>query len=61
MSERKFQVLINHEEQHALFPTELPVPDGWREAGFGGTEDECVEYVDRTWTDMTPLSLRADG
>ncbi|WP_410652698.1 MbtH family protein [Amycolatopsis sp. cmx-4-54] len=55
---RTYRVLVNHEEQHGLFPAELPLPGGWREAGFSGSEEECVAFVDRTWTDMTPLSLR---
>ncbi|HZB32291.1 MAG TPA: MbtH family protein [Streptosporangiaceae bacterium] len=59
MNDRTFRVLVNHEEQYGLFPAELPVPGGWREAGFTGTEDECVAFVDQAWTDMTPLSLRS--
>ena len=55
---RQWAVLINDEEQYALFPLELPTPGGWREAGFSGTEDECAAYVDEHWTDMRPLSLR---
>jgi MbtH protein len=51
-------VLINEEEQYALFPAVLPVPGGWREAGFSGTEEACMRYVDENWLDMRPLSLR---
>jgi MbtH protein len=51
-------VLINDEEQYGLFPQELAIPPGWREAGFSGSEEACVAYVDQQWTDMRPLSLR---
>lgn len=55
---RTYTVLVNDEEQHALFPAELPLPDGWRAVGFSGTEDACIGYVDKHWVDMRPLSLR---
>ncbi len=62
MSETKgnvtYTVVINHEEQYSIWPTYRPVPDGWREVGTTGTEDECVAYIDEVWTDMRPLSLR---
>jgi MbtH protein len=51
-------VLVNDEEQYGLFPTVLQVPAGWREAGFSGTEEACMAYVDEHWTDMRPASLR---
>ncbi len=54
----RWAVLVNDEEQYALHPAEAPVPAGWRQDGFQGTEDECIAHVDRHWTDMRPLSLR---
>ncbi|SEP48382.1 MbtH family protein [Amycolatopsis saalfeldensis] len=56
--ERTFRVLVNAEEQYSLFPAVLPVPGGWRSADFTGTEDDCVAFVDRVWTDMRPASTR---
>ncbi|MGW2426318.1 MbtH family protein [Streptomyces sp. NPDC001709] len=53
-------VLINSEEQYGLFPNGQTPPQGWQEAGFSGTEEECVRYVDEHWTDMRPLSLRRE-
>jgi MbtH protein len=57
-NDRRWTVVINDEEQYALFPEELDVPGGWREAGFSGTETECMKYVDEVWVDMRPKSLR---
>ncbi|MEU6159954.1 MbtH family protein [Streptomyces sp. NPDC047130] len=54
-----YQVLVNHEEQYALYPAEREVPDGWTPAGFSGTEDACVAHVDAHWTDIRPRSARA--
>jgi MbtH protein len=57
-SARNYVVLINDEEQYSLWPAEKPVPAGWRLAGKEGNEKDCMEYVDRVWTDMRPASLR---
>ncbi|GAA0712706.1 MbtH family NRPS accessory protein [Dactylosporangium roseum] len=55
---RQWAVLINDEDQYSLFPSELAVPGGWREAGFTGDREACRRYVDEHWTDMRPASLR---
>ena len=54
----QFYVLVNHEEQHSLWPTFADIPDGWRVA-FGADErGKCLDYVEENWTDMRPRSLR---
>ncbi|MDQ1006682.1 MbtH protein [Streptomyces sp. V4I23] len=53
-----YQVLVNHEDQYALYPAARELPDGWTPAGFSGTEDECAAHVDAHWTDMRPRSVR---
>ncbi|WP_327011380.1 MbtH family protein [Dactylosporangium sp. NBC_01737] len=56
-----FFVLVNDEEQHSLWPTFAAVPAGWRIVfGENGrtARQECVDYVDRHWTDLRPKSLR---
>ena len=53
-----FRVVVNDEEQYSIVPLEWPVPDGWRSAGREGTEEECAAFVEETWTDMRPRSLR---
>jgi MbtH protein len=55
---RRYRVLVNAEEQHAIWPAEHGIPAGWRHEGFTGTEAECSEHIDQVWTDITPLSLR---
>ena len=54
----QWNVLINDEEQYGLYPAELSLPAGWREAGFRGSEDACMAFVDEHWVDMRPASLR---
>jgi len=53
-----YQVVINNEEQWSIWPTHLDVPAGWRREGTNGSREECLAHVDRSWTDMRPLSAR---
>jgi MbtH protein len=53
-----FRVVVNHEEQYSIWPDYLAVPNGWREVGVTGLKPHCLEYIEKTWTDMRPLSLR---
>ncbi len=52
-------VLVNAQGQYALWPVVQPVPDGWREAGPEGSEEELAGWLDAHWTDMRPAVLRA--
>lgn len=56
--EARFKVLINNEEQYSLWPADLPVPGGWAETGVCASKEECDTYLEATWTDMRPKSLR---
>jgi MbtH protein len=53
-----YEVVINHEEQYSIWPQEQQVPLGWSTVGIQGTKDECLDYIERVWTDMRPLSVR---
>ncbi len=53
-----YNVVVNHEEQYSIWPAHLPDVLGWRQVGTRGTKQECLEYIERVWTDMRPLSLR---
>lgn len=55
---RQYVVVINDEEQYSIWASGQPPPAGWRPDGFTGTEEECLAYIDETWTDMRPASLR---
>ncbi|WP_434599549.1 MbtH family protein [Streptomyces sp. A5-4] len=54
----QFLVLVNIEEQYSLWPREVAVPDGWAVGHGPDSRAECLQYVERTWTDMRPASLR---
>ena len=56
-----FYALVNHEQQYSLWPTFQTVPDGWTVAfgAPGGTSRrEVLDWIERTWTDLRPKSLR---
>lgn len=54
----RYSVVVNHEEQYSIWPSERELPLGWREAGKSGSKAECLDYIKEVWTDMRPLSLR---
>ena len=54
----QYKVLVNEEEQYSLWPHWKDVPAGWRDTGHAGLKQECLDYVERVWVDMRPLSLR---
>lgn len=54
-----FIVLVNHEEQYSIWPHWKKVPGGWTAVdGVKGDKKTVLEYVEKTWTDMRPKSLR---
>ncbi len=58
-SEAMFKVVVNDEEQYSIWPVDRETPAGWRDAGKSGTKAECLAWIEMTWTDMRPASLRA--
>lgn len=54
----RFYVVVNDEDQHSLWPVFGEVPAGWRLVFGEASRAECLEYVERNWTDMRPRSLR---
>jgi MbtH protein len=55
---RAYRVVVNHEEQYSIWPSDRENPRGWRDAGKQGAKAECLAYIKEVWTDMRPLSLR---
>lgn len=56
---QQHDVVINHEEQYSVYPSDREIPPGWRPVGVRGTISECLEYIKTTWTDITPASVRS--
>ena len=53
----KYLVLINDEGQHSLWPTFIDVPKGWTIIHKSDTRAACLEFINKSWTDMRPKSL----
>jgi len=53
----RYLVLINDEGQHSLWPVFADAPAGW-EVIFGEEgRQECLDFIEKSWTDMRPKSL----
>src|SRR5688572_26065408 len=55
---RTYSVVINEEEQYTIWLADREVPAGWRAVGKTGSKTDCLNYIEKVWTDMRPLSLR---
>lgn len=53
----EYLVLVNDENQHSLWPSFAALPAGWTVARTAGTRQECLDFVEESWTDMRPRSL----
>jgi len=53
-----YEVVVNHEEQYSIWPTGRELPLGWQAVGTSGAKPACLDYINKVWTDMRPLSLR---
>jgi uncharacterized protein YbdZ (MbtH family) len=56
----EYLVLVNHENQYSLWPGFREVPAGWTQVGPKGKRQECLDWIEATWTDMRPASLIRD-
>jgi MbtH protein len=54
-----YLVLVNDEGQHSLWPSFIDVPDGWNMVFGEAGRQECLEYIEKSWTDLRPKSLIA--
>jgi MbtH protein len=56
-----YKVVINHEEQYSIYPANRDNPSGWIDVGFSGTKAECLDYIEKHWTDMRPKQIRGES
>ncbi|GIF02253.1 MbtH family protein [Paractinoplanes rishiriensis] len=55
----KYLVLVNDERQHSLWPSFVEVPAGWSVTLPESSRQECLDYIEKNWTDLRPASLVA--
>lgn len=51
----EFRVLVNEVQQHSLWPEFADVPRGWVAVFGPASKDQCLEYVEENWPDITPV------
>jgi MbtH protein len=56
--EPRFLVVHNDEEQYSIWAADRDLPAGWCSVGVSGSRQECLDHIERVWTDMRPKSLR---
>lgn len=44
-----FFVLVNHEDQHSLWPTFVEIPAGWRVVYGEASRAVCLDYIEQNW------------
>ncbi|MEU1290707.1 MbtH family protein [Kitasatospora sp. NPDC005856] len=52
-----YLVLVNEEGQHSLWPVFVDVPAGWTPVFGEAARQECLDFIEKSWTDMRPKSL----
>ena len=53
-----YYVVKNVEEQYSIWPSYKQIPAGWEAVAEPRIKSECLDYIEKIWTDMRPLSLR---
>jgi MbtH protein len=56
--DRQYVVVLNDEQQYSIWLADRDIPAGWHADHKEGTKQECLDHVDKVWTDMRPMSLR---
>ena len=54
-----YLVLVNEENQHSLWPAWIDVPAGWESVHGEAARQDCLDYIESSWTDIRPASLLA--
>jgi MbtH protein len=50
-----FRVVVNELGQHSLWPEFADVPGGWVAVHGPAARQDCLDYVDEHWPDITPV------
>ena len=47
-----YKVVVNIRGQYSIWPAERENPVGWEDAGLTGPRAECLEHIEKVWTDL---------
>jgi MbtH protein len=56
--QRRYRVVVNHEEQYSVLSADRDLPPGWSDTEYLGAKEDCLAHIERIWTDMRPLTVR---
>lgn len=56
--ETTYLVVISEEGRYSIWPDWKEIPWGWKAEGTSGPKQECLDHIEKVWTDMRPLSLQ---
>jgi MbtH protein len=56
-----YLVVVNQQDQHALWPAHKELPPGWQATGVQGDESACLDHIAQVWTDILPRDVRGPG
>ncbi|MFD8497760.1 MbtH family NRPS accessory protein [Amycolatopsis sp. NPDC059657] len=56
----QYRVVRNNFGQHSLLSAWQRTPEGWTEIGFEGPRTDCLEEINRVWTDLRPCQEMAN-
>ncbi|WP_430593162.1 MbtH family protein [Humidisolicoccus flavus] len=54
-SDANFRVLVNEATQHSLWPEFADIPQGWVSVFGPAIKEDCLEYVNAHWQDISPV------
>lgn len=53
-----YTAVINAEEQYSIWPVNRELPAGWTRVGSAGSRAAVLTFINSTWLDMRPRTLR---
>lgn len=56
-----YKVVVNLQGQYSIWPLQRNNPPGWKTVDKSGTEEECMAFIEFTWTHMEPLKVKLES
>jgi len=53
-----YRVIVDAKKQVSIYPADLKLPLGWKDAGFKGKKQACLDRIEEVWTDLRLVNVR---
>lgn len=50
-----YEIVVNDAREYALWPSQRPLPEGWRHSGKAGPRDELANYLRSVFAPVVAL------